>query len=142
MILTGIGFPFLCRARGPWNVNMLFFLVHGSLWLAIKSEGELHRRAVSSGKKLWPALLVAVVIFLIASMFATPLYDNSLANPILFAVILITVLALLGIRILLARKAYFKAWFSSALTIVGATFYGSSDCIPTCSLPVWILLTA
>lgn len=103
---------------------LLFFLVHGSLWLAIKSEGELHQRAVSGAKKLWPALLVAAVIFLIASIFATPLYNNYLASPILFAVILITVLALLGVRIFLAKQAYFKAWFSSALTIVGATFYG------------------
>jgi cytochrome d ubiquinol oxidase subunit II len=33
-------------------------------------------------------------------------------------------LALLGIKVFLAKQSYFKAWFSSALTIVGATFYG------------------
>jgi cytochrome d ubiquinol oxidase subunit II len=47
-----------------------------------------------------------------------------LNNPALFAVIAITVLALLGIKVFLAKQAYFKAWISSALTIVGATFYG------------------
>ena len=31
---------------------------------------------------------------------------------------------------LLARKAFFKAWFSSALTIVGATFYGVIGLFP------------
>ena len=41
-----------------------------------------------------------------------------------FAVIIVTVLALLGVKVFLVKKAYFKAWFSSALTIVGATFYG------------------
>jgi cytochrome d ubiquinol oxidase subunit II len=103
---------------------LTIFLVHGSLWLSIKSQGDLHRRAVSTANKLWPVLLVVAVIFLAASIFATPLYSNYLNNPILFAVILITVLALLGIKFFLVKQAYFKAWFSSALTIVGATFYG------------------
>jgi len=39
-------------------------------------------------------------------------------------VILATVIALLGIRFFLYKKAWFKAWFSSAATIVGATFFG------------------
>jgi cytochrome d ubiquinol oxidase subunit II len=103
---------------------LTIFLVHGSLWLSIKSQGDLHQRAVSTANKLWPVLLVVAVIFLAASIFATPLYSNYLNNPILFAVILITVLALLGIKFFLVKQAYFKAWFSSALTIVGATFYG------------------
>jgi cytochrome d ubiquinol oxidase subunit II len=34
------------------------------------------------------------------------------------------VAGLLGIKFFLAKKALFKAWFSSALAIVAATFYG------------------
>jgi cytochrome d ubiquinol oxidase subunit II len=103
---------------------LTIFLVHGSLWLSIKSPGDLHQRAVSTANKLWPVLLVVAVIFLASSFYATPLYNNYLNNPLLFAVILVTVLALLGIKVFLIKQAYFKAWFSSALTIVGATFYG------------------
>lgn len=100
------------------------FLVHGSIWLSIKSEGDLHDRAVSAAQKLWWVLLIVAVAFLIASAFATDLYGNYIAHPVLFVFILITVLALLGIKIFLAKGSYWKAWFSSALTIVGATFYG------------------
>lgn len=103
---------------------LAFFLVHGSLWLSIKSQGNLNQRAVSIANKLWWFLLVVAALFLAASIFATPLYNNYLSNPILFAVILVTVIALLGIKVFLIKEAYFKAWFSSALTIVGATFYG------------------
>jgi len=103
---------------------LVIFLVHGSLWMSIKSQGALHHRAAATANRLWPVLLVVAVIFLAASIFATPLYNNYMNHPILFAVILITVLALLGIKIFLAKQAYFKAWFSSALTIIGATFYG------------------
>ena len=59
---------------------------------------------------LWPVLLVVAVIFLIASIFATRLYDNYLANPALFIVILATVLALFGIKYFLTKESYLKAW--------------------------------
>jgi len=103
---------------------LLLFLLHGALWLSIRSEGGLREKASGTAEKLWPVLLSVAVVFLIASWVKTDLYENYLEHPVLFIEILITVLALLGIRVFLAQKAYFKAWFSSALTIVGATFFG------------------
>lgn len=109
---------------------MLLFLMHGALWLCIKTSGALGDRVSTIAKVIWPLELVVAVIFLIATAFATNLYDNYLANPALFLVILLTVAGLLGIRVYLARKAYFKAWFSSSLTIVGATFFGVIGLFP------------
>ncbi len=109
---------------------VLLFLIHGALWLAIRSEDDLQNRAVGVANKLWPALLGTAVVFLIASWFATRLYDNYLAHPALFLVILLTVAGLLGIKYFLTKQAWFKAWFSSALTIVGATFFGVIGLFP------------
>ena len=109
---------------------LLLFLQHGAIWLTIKSTGNLHERAAQTAKNLWPVLLGVAVIFLGASIFATRLYDNYLANPILFLVILLTVAGLLGARMFLSNGAYFKAWFSSALSIIGATFYGVIGLFP------------
>lgn len=109
---------------------LLFFLVHGSIWLAVKSDGELHERAAKTTRMLWPVLLVVAVAFLVASKFATNLYSNYLANPILFVVIAAAVLGLLGIRVFLAQGSYWKAWFSSSLAIVGATFFGVVGLFP------------
>jgi cytochrome d ubiquinol oxidase subunit II len=103
---------------------VLLFMIHGALWISIKAEGDLQKRAVSTAKRLWPVLLVVAVVFLIASKFSTRLYDNYIEHPAFFIVILITVLALLSVRFFLVRKTFFKAWFASALTIVGATFFG------------------
>jgi cytochrome d ubiquinol oxidase subunit II len=103
---------------------LCLFLVHGALWLSIKADGDLHDRAVSTAHKLWYALLVVAVVFLVATKFATPLYDNYIAHPALFLVVLITVAALLGTKVFLKAGAFWKAWFSSALTIIGATFFG------------------
>lgn len=103
---------------------VMLFLVHGALWLAIKSDDASHQKALAVADKLWPVELGVVVIFLVASLFLTRLYDNYLAHPFLFIVVLVTVLSLLGIKWFLVKNAPFKAWFASALTIVGATFYG------------------
>lgn len=103
---------------------LLLFLVHGANWLAIKSDGALQERAINTGKKLWPLLLIVAVVFLGSTYYSTPLYNNYFNNPLLFLVILVTVLALLGIRFFQGSKSQWKAWFSSALTIIGATFFG------------------
>jgi len=103
---------------------LLFFLVHGALWLSVKTEGDLRERAAKTAKTLWIPLAAAAVVFLISSRFATPLYENYLAHPVLLVFILATVAALFAIRLFLAQNAFGKAWLASAATIAGATFYG------------------
>lgn len=103
---------------------LLLFLVHGAIWLAIKTENELHKRAVATANALWPVLVGVAVIFLVWSKYSTGLYDNYLAHPAFFLVIFITILALLGTKVFLVKKTFFKAWFASALTIAGTTFFG------------------
>jgi cytochrome bd ubiquinol oxidase subunit II len=109
---------------------LLFFLVHGALWLAIRAEDELQERAVKTANGLWPVLVVVAVVFLVYSAKATNLYQIYLAHPVLFLVILATVAGLFGIKVFLAQQSYFKAWFSSALLITGATFYGVIGLFP------------
>ncbi len=109
---------------------LLFFLVHGALWLAIRTGGDLQQRAVRTAAFIWLPLLLAAVAFLVYSAAATNLYANYLARPYLFVVILSAVAGLLGIRVFLARQQYFKAWFASALAIVSATFFGIIGLFP------------
>jgi len=109
---------------------LLLFLQHGALMLAIKSEKRLHDRAEATARKIWPVLLIVAVVFLVATWFATTLYDNYLASPLLFLCVAVTVAALFGIRFHLGKGSYWKAWFASALTIVGATFFGVIGLFP------------
>lgn len=109
---------------------LLLFVQHGANWAAIRTTADLQARAVTTAKMVWPLLVLVAVIFLVASWFATPLYNNYLAHPVLFLVILATVVALFAVRVFLARKAWFKAWFASAATIVGATFFGVIGLFP------------
>lgn len=103
---------------------MMLFLAHGAIWLAIKSEDALHEKALAAAGRLWPMEVGAAAIFLMASMVSTRLYDNYLEHPAFFLVLFVMLLSLLSVKWFLARKAYFKAWFGSAVTIIGATFFG------------------
>jgi cytochrome d ubiquinol oxidase subunit II len=109
---------------------VLLFLLHGAMWLAIKTQGDLHSRAVQTAKGVWLLLLAVAVMFLAVTWYATPLYGNYIAHPLLFLVVLITVAALLAARLFLAKACYFKAWFASALTIIGTTFFGVIGLFP------------
>ena len=86
--------------------------------------------AYLSMTKSWLILSGIVVVFLVATKFATPLFNNYFDNPFLFIIVLIAAAGLVGIRMLLTRRSYFKAWFSSALLIVSATFFGIGGLYP------------
>jgi cytochrome bd ubiquinol oxidase subunit II len=109
---------------------VVMFLLHGSLWLAIKTEGVLYQRAEAVARVLWLVLLVVAVVFLVYTWFATPLYRNYLATPILFVIPVITVAALVVTRLFIAKAAWWKAWFASSLTIVTATLFGVVGLFP------------
>jgi len=103
---------------------MALFLLHGCLWLAIKSEGSLLKRAGSTAPVLWVLLLLVAVLFLVFTWFATPLYANYLNNPILFIIPLLAVVALLATRVFIGKREWWKAWFASCVTIFAAVMFG------------------
>jgi len=109
---------------------VLLFLQHGANWLNIKTTGDLQQRSIAVSQKIWLLLVPVAVIFFVASYFATDLYANYLKTPALFLVIIATVVALLATRLFIAKQHFFKAWFASALTIVGATFFGVIGLFP------------
>jgi cytochrome d ubiquinol oxidase subunit II len=106
------------------------FSIHGALWLTIRTDGDLAQRAESLTGKLWPVLTGVAVVFLVASYIFTPLYNNYLANPVLFLMPASAVAAILGIKYFLMRKAFFKAWLASAVTIASCTFFGIIGLFP------------
>ena len=107
---------------------LAMFCVHGAIWLVLKSGGdighEMHDKAKGLAGKLWYAQAVLAVVFLVASAFATDLYNNYLGAPILFLIPLVAVAALFGIKIMISKEAWGKAWISSAAFIGSAALFG------------------
>jgi cytochrome d ubiquinol oxidase subunit II len=99
------------------------FLLHGALWLGIRTSGPLEARSRRAASGLWIVVLVLAVAFLIYTAFATQLYDNYLSRPLLWVVPLLAVLALVAVRLLLGKGRPGLAWLASAGTIVAVTFF-------------------
>jgi cytochrome bd ubiquinol oxidase subunit II len=109
---------------------VLLFLLHGSLWLAIKTHGDLHRRAAHFAAKIWPWLTGMALIFLLATRRWTTLFDNYADQPVLLLIPLVAVAALITVRAFIKRAQWWKAWFASSLTIVGITLFGVVGLFP------------
>jgi cytochrome d ubiquinol oxidase subunit II len=105
---------------------LVLFCLHGALWLTIKVEGELQKRVAPFAAKLWVVLLIVAVLFLTATGWATPLYQNYLKYPILFLILIFTVACLLLVRVGIKKQAWCKAWSASTNKIFAQVFTGKA----------------
>ena len=109
---------------------VLLFTVHGSLYIAIKTSGEVSTRAAALANKAWPALLVVAVAFLGYTYPATHLYDNFLKAPVLLIIPVIAVVSLLMVKVFAAKGQSGTAFAFSCLTIVFVVFTGVTGLFP------------
>jgi cytochrome d ubiquinol oxidase subunit II len=109
---------------------VMLFLVHGALWLLVRTDGDLSRRTENLAGKLWPVLTGVAVVFLVATYIFTPLYDNYFSYPVFFLVPAVSVAGIFGIKYFLMKKSFFLAWASSSVTIVACTFFGVIGLFP------------
>ena len=103
---------------------VLLFAMHGALWLTIKSEGDLQRRAANLARKLWPVLVVLIGAFVVLTVVYTNLLSNYLTNPLLLVLLAVPVLALLLLRQQIGKEQWWFAWGLSAAMITGLTLFG------------------
>jgi cytochrome d ubiquinol oxidase subunit II len=106
------------------------FLVHGALWLAVKTTGDLQARAGAMARRIWPVLLVVAAMFLLGTRTGTPLFNNYAARPLLLLIPVLAVASLLAVYVLMKKAAWWQAWFASCLTIVAVTLFGVAGLYP------------
>ena len=109
---------------------VLLFMVHGALYLTVKTTGDLSRRAHVISDRVWPVLGIVAVAFLIATQYATRLYDNYLATPLLLIIPFLAVASLLGVRVFSAQGKPLAAFAASSLTILTVVGTGVTGLFP------------
>ena len=150
-VLLGVAFANLFMgipvdAKGVYHGNLLsllnlyglaggvfflcMFVLHGALWLAIKSRGDLQTRAVAAAYFVWPIVLVLLVVFLALTATHTRLFENYLAMPALFFLPVLALAGLILARVMLRDGKLWAAWGGSALFILGVTFFGVAGMFP------------
>jgi cytochrome d ubiquinol oxidase subunit II len=107
-------------------IALVALALHGSLYLALKTEGDLERRARSIASYLWPVLLVVTLIGLPATVIARPSsLHNYVNHPIAFLVPL-AVLASLGTILVATRKRMGLLAFLGSCTYLAAMLGGAA----------------
>lgn len=150
-LLFGVAFANLFRgipidAQGVFQGNLLtllnpygliggvlflvFFLLHGALWLSLKTEGQPHDQASKLSKRLWIVLVVITVLFLVVTRFWTNLYDNYLDSPLLLVLPVLAVVCLLLAGIFISKADWSKSWYASSGFILFTTLFGITGMYP------------
>jgi cytochrome d ubiquinol oxidase subunit II len=109
---------------------VLLFAVHGSLYISLKTVGDLSARALALANKLWPALLGVAVLFLAFTYPATKLFDNYLSAPVLLIIPVIAVASLVLIKVFAGKGENGKAFICSCLTVVFVVATGVAGLFP------------
>lgn len=108
-------------------VALVILLVHGALYLATKTEGELNRRARKVASGLWPVQVLLTIFSLIATVYAVPhVLENYTRWPIGYLVPAIVIGCLGYMYFAHSRRNEMGAFLASCLYIiamlVGAVF--------------------
>ncbi len=115
-------------AGGVFFVAM--FCLHGTLWLAIRTSGELHERALGLAARAWVVVLGLALVFLFATSHYTNLYANYMAHPALWIFPVLAVVMLVGLRFFLAGRMLWLSFAASSLFILCITFFGVFGMFP------------
>jgi cytochrome d ubiquinol oxidase subunit II len=97
-------------------VALVALTLHGALWLILKTEGELEKRARSLVKPLWGALLVLTVVSLVATIAVRPAGLNNYNHyPFTYIVPVGVMASLIAILVWTRKGAALKAFLSSCV---------------------------
>jgi len=101
-------------------IALVTLTVHGSLYIAAKTEGDLNRRARDLAKRIWPLQLILTVAGLIASVSIRPaVLDNYKHNVVGFLIPVIVFVSLAAMMHAILKSADWTAFLASSLYIVG-----------------------
>src|SRR5262249_5904685 len=99
------------------------FAMHGSIYLYLKTEGEVQRRA---RRWLWGTFFVFLALYLAVSAYTLTAFPRSIAKyrdyPWTWVVVVLNVLAIANIPRAIAQGRPFYAFVSSSCTIAAFTF--------------------
>ena len=122
-------------------VALVALAIHGALYLAVKTDGDLQRRARTFVRQFWGVLLALTVISLPATISAvrTDALANYLNYPVLFVIPLVVLVSLAGMIRFCRKQADGKAFASSCVylsfMLVGAAVALYPRLLPSSSDP-------
>ena len=101
-------------------IALVTLTAHGALYVAIKTEDDLHERALSVAKWMWPVMLLLTIVGLIATVSIRPgVLDNYKHHLVGFVIPVLVFGSLAVMMHATIRRKEKIAFVASALYIVG-----------------------
>jgi cytochrome d ubiquinol oxidase subunit II len=101
-------------------IALVTLTAHGSLYIAVKTDGDLNRRVRGIALWAWPVQLLVTIFGLVATCCVQPMVLDNYKQHAIGCLIPVVVLGSLGVMIYAIRKGQDKlAFVGSALYIVG-----------------------
>jgi cytochrome d ubiquinol oxidase subunit II len=99
---------------------LLALTLHGALWVALKTVGDVHRRARVVAKRVWWGLAAAVLAITLESFHVQPHLKASYAErPWGYVFPLLALVGLVGARMLHGYREGLDAFLCSCLFLIG-----------------------
>ena len=100
-------------------VSLSVFSMHGSIYLMIKTEGDIKEKVQPYVNKLWMTTVLLYALTSFFTLFEAPFQFNGLLNSPLFWILFILLLvSIVLIPVFVKAQKYFRALIFSSLTII------------------------
>ena len=97
--------------------TLSLFMMHGCIYLVMKTENRLYAKLTVMVRNTTNAFIVCYVGLTVYTLYHVPYMDDKFhETPVLFAVPVLTVLCVFGIKRLIKNRKYFKAFMLSSAT--------------------------
>ncbi|MBF0432757.1 MAG: cytochrome d ubiquinol oxidase subunit II [Fibrobacteria bacterium] len=96
-------------------IAVVLFSMHGSIYIALKTSGELHENMKRKTLILWSVLIILYVVFVIASSFTISSHFSNAGSYVCFFILVAT---LIYIPLTLKKNGLLLSFAASSLVIV------------------------
>jgi len=99
-------------------LTLCMFVMHGALYLAVKTEGGLQQRMSQCAVRAWIGFVVLYVFATLGTTFvARYLFERALGNPLWWALLLLLLAGIVAIPVLTKAGKFLRAFLASSVTI-------------------------
>ncbi len=98
-------------------VTLTLFILHGALFLEMKTDGVLQERANKIARQFWLPVTILAVVFVVLSAFETDILSHLTVVNVIG--LIMAVGALLATGYFIRQKTYGRAFLGTGLTIIG-----------------------
>ncbi|MBZ0283852.1 MAG: cytochrome d ubiquinol oxidase subunit II [Anaerolineae bacterium] len=98
-------------------VTLTLFILHGALFLELKTDGVIQERVGKIARRFWLPVTLIAVVFVALSAFETDILQR--LNVVNVLGLVIAVAALLGTGYFIFKERYGRAFFGTGLTVAG-----------------------